>query len=94
MGEPRITLRLHTVQRMFQRGITIDEVHRLVLSGRTIEARPDDTPFPVRLVHLQVAGRHLHAVIAEDGSETEIFVITVYEPDPDRWDRTFSHRIP
>lgn len=93
MSAPNIILRVHAVQRMFERDISIAEVEELVRSGETIELRPDDTPYPSRLVHRQIAGRHIHAVLADNVAGNEVFVVTVYLPDPARWDSTFRRRI-
>jgi hypothetical protein len=78
---------------MFEHRISMQEVFDLVERGRTIESRPDDLPFPSRLVHLVVGGRHLHVVLADNPTENEVFVVTVYEPDPDLWDSTRTRRI-
>ncbi len=71
----------------------MEEVRALVSEGQTIEYRPKDSPYPSRLVHLKVGHRHLHAVLADNATENEVFVVTVYEPDPALWDRTFTRRI-
>lgn len=92
MTNPKITLRVHALQRMFERSISMDELRALVERGKTIEDRPDDTPFPSRLVHLQIGPRHLHAVLADNPTANEVFVITVYEPDPALWDSARARR--
>ena len=55
-----------------------------------IEEYQDDTPYPSALVlGFTSRGRPLHLVCAHDASSDLIIVITVYHPDPARWD---NHR--
>ncbi len=93
MSQPRITLRVHAIQRMFERDVSMDDVRARVTRGHAIETRPADTPYPSHLVHLRIRDRHLNAVLADNPAANEVFVATVYEPDPALWDRTFMRRI-
>jgi len=62
------------------------EVYETILSGEIIEAYPDDTPYPSCLVFGRTRrGRPIHAVCAHVPEEDRAIIITVYEPDPDRW---------
>jgi hypothetical protein len=62
------------------------EVYEAILSGETIEDYPDDTPYPSCLVFGRTRrGRAIHAVCAHVPEEESAVIITVYEPDPDRW---------
>ena len=61
-------------------------------AGEVIETYPDDKPYPSRLVLGWVGGRPLHVVAADNTEADEIVVITVYQPDPTLWDRTFRRR--
>jgi hypothetical protein len=81
----------HAVQRMFERNISVDDVREVILTGETIEAYPDDQPWPSRLVLLRRDDRVLHAVIAEAPGEI-CYIIIVYEPDPNRWTPGFRSR--
>jgi len=92
-GDPeRLIFRVHAIQRMFQRGVTVDDVRQVLATGETIEKYPDDTPYPSRLVLGRIGSRPLHVVFAENKAMREIIVVTVYEPDPDRWDGDFRRR--
>lgn len=92
-GDPeRLIFRVHAIQRMFQRGVTVDDVRQVLATGETIENYPDDTPYPSRLVLGRLGSRPLHVVFAENNAMREIIVVTVYEPDPDRWDSDFRRR--
>lgn len=77
---------------MFQRGITQDAVRAMVESGVTIETKPDDLPYPSRLVLGWLHGRPLHVVVAEDAAADLSIVVTVYEPDPVLWEPKFRRR--
>jgi len=92
-GDPeRLIFRVHAIQRMFQHGVTVEDVRQVLATGETIENYPDDTPYPSRLVLGRLRSRPLHVVFAENKAMREIIVITVYEPDPDRWDSDFKRR--
>ena len=88
----RLVFRVHAVQRMFERGISFDEVHSIVMHDETIERYADDTPYPSRLILGWRAGRPLHAVVADNHAAQEIIVVTVYEPDLVRWHDDFRRR--
>ena len=79
---------------MAQRGVTVDDVRDVLTKGETIEDYPHDAPYPSRLVLGWLGGRPLHVVAAQPASALEIIVITVYEPDPIRWDSEFKRRRP
>ncbi|MFB0533457.1 MAG: DUF4258 domain-containing protein [Anaerolineae bacterium] len=54
--------------------------------GEIIEDYPDDTPYPSCLVLGRTQrGRPVHVVCAHVPEEDRSIIITVYEPDPDRW---------
>ena len=42
----KITFRVHAIQRMFQRSISVDEVRQVLAIGEVIEDYPGDTPYP------------------------------------------------
>ena len=94
-GDARhLIFRVHAVQRMFERGVSANDVGAVLAAGETIEDYPSDTPYPSRLVLGWVGRRPLHVVAAEHASAREMVVITVYEPDPNRWDSDFKRRRP
>ncbi len=88
----RIIYRVHSLERMFQRGISTDDVKDVLTSGEVIEDYPDDSPYPSRLISGQARGRHIHVVAAYNRVDDENIVITVYQPDPDQWDKEFRRR--
>lgn len=86
--------RVHALQRMFEREIERSVVESVIQSGTTIESYPEDTPYPSRLVLGWDRDRPIHVVVADNLLDEETIVITVYQPDPMRWDVSFSRRQP
>jgi len=91
MDYQRLLFRVHAIQRMFERNIAHDNVVQIVRTGEVIEEYSEDKPFPSFLLLGWVNERPLHVVAAkaEDGT---LFVITVYEPDPEQWDDHYRKR--
>jgi hypothetical protein len=90
----KIIFRTHAIKRMFQRRISEKDVRSVLETGEIIEAYPDDTPFPSRLILGWMEGRPIHLVVADNIADNEIIVITVYEPEQDKWSPNFKRRIP
>ena len=79
----------HSLIRMLQRDITREEVKAAVMRGRIIEEYPQDYPYPSCLL-LHVREKPLHVVCgAGDG---QLWIITVYRPDPSQWEEDLSTR--
>ncbi len=93
MSNEKITYRLHAVQRMFERKVSVEEVRYVLETGEVIEEYPDDTPYPSRLILGCYKGRFIHVVAADNYLDEEIIVITVYEPDPSEWEPECRKRI-
>lgn len=87
-----LEFRLHAVQRMFERGVSADDVRQVIQTGKIIEDYPEDKPFPSRLILGFVERKPLHVVLAVDRGENRAIVITVYAPDPDLWEPGFERR--
>jgi hypothetical protein len=88
MDCPQIFFREHAVKRMFERGITSETVEDILSNGEIIREYPDDKPFPSFLLLGYEGERPIHVLAARD-SET-CYVITVYEPDPEIWQKGFK----
>lgn len=89
-----ITFRVHAVQRMFERQISEENVKYVIHTGEIIENYPTDLPYPSKLVVGWIGAKSLHVVLAENIEQKEWIVITVYEPDPNKWDDGFKRRKP
>jgi hypothetical protein len=69
------------------------EVYEAVSGGEVIESYPEDQPYPSVLVFGRTqSGRPLHVVVAVARDEDRAIVITVYQPDPRRWEDDFRRR--
>jgi len=87
-----LVFRVHAIKRMFQRQISKDDVRHVLETGETIEAYPQDTPYPSRLVLGCRHTRPLHVVVVDNTDTGETIVITTYEPDPAEWERDCKTR--
>jgi hypothetical protein len=90
----KIIFRTHAIQRMFQRGVDELAVRAILATGDTIEEYPDDIPYLRRLILGWIGKRPLHIVAADNVKEHEIIIVTVYEPDEEKWSTDFKRRIP
>ena len=70
------------------RGVIRDQdVYEAACSAEVLTDYPDDTPYPsVLVLGFSASGRPLHVVCAYDSQEDTVVVVTVYEPDPGRWE--------
>jgi hypothetical protein len=89
-----LIFRVHALKRMFERGIGETEVRDILEQGEIIERYPNDSPYPSNLMLGYSNGRALHVVVAHNSADNAIIVVTVYVPDPKRWDKNFRVRIP
>ena len=71
---------------MSRRNISAADVRYVLENGKIIENYPEDRPYPSRLVLGWREGRPIHVVAADNQAESETIIITVYEPDLDRWE--------
>lgn len=77
-----------------ERGIRIDEIQGAIEAPALVEEYSDDTPYPSRLVLSFVSGRPLHLVLAGPTAQGHTILVTLYEPDPERWEPGFTRRRP
>lgn len=85
----------HARKRILERGFRVDEVVSAAHAASTIvEAYPDDTPYPKRLVLGQAGSRPLHLVLAGPTPEGDTVLVTLYEPDLAKWEAGFTRRRP
>jgi len=62
------------------------EVVEAVLNGKIIEVYPDDEPYPSCLILGRTSeNRPIHIVCAYSSESDLAIIITVYQPDPNRW---------
>ena len=82
----------HAANQAIRRYIPLSEVREALLSGRMIEDYPDDQYGPSCLIlgHTST-GRPLH-IQCSYPSRPSVKIITVYQPDPNRWNSDFTRR--
>ena len=82
----------HAAMRMLYRNISQAELSELLEAGEVLEDYPDDYPFPSKLIFKMVNNRPLHAVVAMDGLKKVLIIVTVYEPDSQKFEPDFKTR--
>jgi len=92
MNNPQTIFRVHAVQRMFERDISIKKVLGVIKTGETIEDYSSETPEPSRLILGFQGKRPFHVVTSENLETNETTIITVYIPEPDKWKKDFRSR--
>ncbi|MBN1964575.1 MAG: DUF4258 domain-containing protein [Anaerolineae bacterium] len=88
----KLVFRTHAVLGMRERRVDEHAIRHVLQSGDVIEAYPDDRPYPSYLVLSWDRSRPLHVVAADNQAEQTTIIITVYEPDPERWEAGFRTR--
>jgi hypothetical protein len=84
--------RIHAVQRMFERRVSLKKVILTIQSGETIEDYSAEMPEPGRLILGFQGKRPFHVVTSENQDTNETTIITVYLPDPEKWNKSFRSR--
>ena len=75
----------HAVDQTILREISVQEIRDAINSGEVIEDYPDDKYGPSCLIYGTTKnGRPIH-IQCSYPSRLLVKVVTVYEPDPDRW---------
>ncbi|MBU4175417.1 MAG: DUF4258 domain-containing protein [Actinobacteria bacterium] len=87
-----LVFRVHAIQRMYKRRISIENVRHVIATGEVVEEYPNDLPYPSRLLIGWCGSRPIHVVVADNKEAREVIVITVYEPDPTQWEMGFERR--
>ena len=86
-----VVWRDHAMKRMRERKISREDVRNAINNGCIIEDRPDDIPTPCCLVlGTNIRGRYLHVICGM--LDEMVYIISVYYPDPNRWESDFATR--
>ena len=88
----KVLFKKHAVVRMRQRKISAGEVKAVLQCCKTIEEYPSDRPLPSGLILGYTNKRPIHVVVALDKDEEMIWLITVYEPTLEMWEKGFDKR--
>jgi len=92
MNNPTLLFRIHAVQRMFERNISVKKVSQALQSGETIEDYSAEMSEPSRLILGFQGKRPFHVVTSENPETNRITIITVYIPDSNKWNKDFKSR--
>ena len=66
------------------------EVSEAIANCELLEEYPEDKPYPSALFFgMTKANRPIHVVSAYNAAAQQAIIVTVYEPDPERWE---NHR--
>ena len=90
--KPQLFFRVHAVQRMFERNVSVRKVSQVLQTGEVIEDYSSEMPEPSQLVLGFQGKRPFHVVTSENVNANEITIITVYLPDPQKWTKDFRKR--
>ncbi|MCM1184505.1 MAG: DUF4258 domain-containing protein [Roseburia sp.] len=75
----------HARLRLYERGISIDDIVNGINTGEIIRQYEEDKPLPSCLIlGLSVKSEYLHIVVSCDADF--IYLITAYVPDSDIWE--------
>lgn len=88
----KIIFRVHAVQRMFERNIPAKKVSQALQLGEIIEDYSSEMTEPSRLILGFQGKRPFHVVTSENPETKETTIITVYIPNPDKWNKDFKSR--
>ena len=88
----KVVFRMHAIERMFQRGISHENVLAALAVSEVVEDYPSDTPYPSALLFGVANGRPLHVVVAHDQDNGLSIIVTVYEPETSKWEVGFRIR--
>jgi hypothetical protein len=92
MSNAKIIFRVHAVQRMFERHISVKNTLGTIQTGEIIEDYSAEMPEPSRLILGFQGKRPLHVVTSENMETNETTIITVYIPDPEKWNNDSKSR--
>jgi hypothetical protein len=84
----------HAVDQSILRRIRVQEIRQAIANGQIIEDYPDDKYGPSCLIlGFTAAQRPIH-IQCSYPTRPLIKIITLYEPDPQRWNDQFTQRRP
>jgi hypothetical protein len=87
-----VIFRVHALQRMFEREISVEKIKKVLEIGETIEDYSTEMPEPSRLILGYQGERPIHVVASEDTITNQVTIITVYIPDSNKWKKDYRKR--
>lgn len=92
MTNHKTIFRVHAVQRMFERDVSAKNALSAIKTGEIIEDYSSEMPEPSRLILGFQGKRPFHVVTSENPEADETTIITVYIPDPEKWNKDSRSR--
>ncbi|WP_304068324.1 DUF4258 domain-containing protein [Megamonas hypermegale] len=90
-NDDTIEVTQHCLLRIHQRKISYKEIKNIIMHGEIIEEYPNDFPYPSCLIFGKtINNRIIHVVVGINN--IKLYLITAYEPDPDKWEDNFKKR--
>lgn len=87
-----IEWRKHVLIRLAERNISQNVILEVVINGEIIETYPDDKPFPSCLIFKFIGDIPYHVVAGFNLHNEKTYIITVYNPDLNRFKQDFKTR--
>ena len=87
-----ITYTGHALRRMFDRGLSEQEVSTVIQPGEIVNDYPDDSPYPSQLRLGWVNNKAIHVVVSKNAENNSCYVITAYYPSSEIWHEDFKTR--
>jgi hypothetical protein len=82
----------HAVDQSILRQVQVQEIREIIANGQVIEDYPNDKYGPSCLISgLTQTRRPIH-VQCSYPSRSLVRIITLYQPDPQKWDEDFTQR--
>ncbi|RJP63239.1 MAG: DUF4258 domain-containing protein [Ignavibacteriales bacterium] len=78
---------------MLERDIDEKIINTIVKNGKVISSYNNDKPYPSKLLLGFAKTKPIHVVAADNLKDKEVIIITVYEPDPLKWDSNFERKL-
>lgn len=88
----KLRFKVHAIIQMEERGLGVEDVRTALTNGEDIEARPDEDPYPARLVLGMCKLGAVHIAVRDNIADGAIIVETAYQPDPALWEPDFKTR--
>ncbi len=89
----RRIFRAHALERMVERNIGFSDIDEIAENLEIIEEYPNDFPYPSCLIlGYNASHKPIHIVFSVNKAEKMIYIITVYGPNPQKWDSGFKRR--
>lgn len=84
----------HAIKRMFERGLSRDEVVAAIEQGQVIKDYPADQPYPSCLILWFLHATPIHVVVARNEMNLACYIVTAYVPSEAIWQAGFKEKKP